>query len=76
MCAHGAPTCTQEQIDDRLAICNSCERFNGSVCSLCGCPVNREQRFRNKLAWADQRCPLGKWPAIAPTAIDEADNHE
>lgn len=28
---------------------------------MCGCNVNRKKVFLNKLAWADQECPLGKW---------------
>ena len=28
---------------------------------MCGCNVNGKKVFLNKLAWADQECPLGKW---------------
>jgi hypothetical protein len=28
---------------------------------VCGCNVNTKKVFLNKLAWADQECPLGKW---------------
>lgn len=28
---------------------------------MCGCNVNNKKIFLNKLAWADQECPLGKW---------------
>jgi hypothetical protein len=27
----------------------------------CGCNINNKKIFMNKLAWADQKCPLGKW---------------
>jgi hypothetical protein len=65
----GAPTCTDEQIQERIAICRGCEHFSpdpykpeiGS-CNQCGCPVNdRLPKFVSKLAWADQECPIGKW---------------
>lgn len=64
----GSPSCTQEQIDTRLAICKECPLFqiasnNPDVgsCNACGCNINKENKFLNKLAWADQECPKGKW---------------
>lgn len=71
----GNPTCTQEQIDERLAICLQCKRYrphidrNGNktevgYCEICGCNVNKAQKYMNKLAWADQKCPEGKWDKI------------
>ena len=64
--AAGMPTCSQQQIDERFAICESCSLFNGSICrhASCGCNVGRQDKFLNKLAWADQSCPLGKWSAL------------
>ena len=69
----GSPTCTQEQIDERLVICHGCpffERYkeneDAGVCTHtdCGCNINKELKFLNKLAWADQKCPINKWGAI------------
>jgi hypothetical protein len=62
----GVPTCTQEEIDARLAICRGCPLFDGAICTHrdCGCRVNRRGKFLNKLAWADQACPIKKWNAI------------
>lgn len=69
----GAPTCSQEQIDQRLAICQACPLFKPSqddrskgVCTheKCGCSAGREAKYLNKLAWADQQCPLGNWPSL------------
>lgn len=59
----GSPKCTQEEIDKRYEICKGCELFKNNTCthSSCGCQVTDSQIFRNKLAWADQECPLGKW---------------
>ena len=61
--ALGLPTCTQDQIDGRLSICEACPYFNGQLCThaSCGCNVSAEPKFLNKLAWADQHCPMGRW---------------
>lgn len=64
-----APTCTQEEIDARLAVCHKCPLFvkhktNPDIgyCSHkdCGCPLN-PKGFLSKLAWADQICPIKRW---------------
>jgi hypothetical protein len=62
----GFPKSTQQQIDYRFSVCNSCDKFdkNNSECFICGCNINNKKIFLNKLAWADQSCPLGKWEAI------------
>lgn len=62
----GIPTCTDEQIQKRLAICKECVYFTGSNCihKRCGCNINDQQRFLNKLAWADQECPDGRWKQV------------
>jgi hypothetical protein len=31
---------------------------------VCGCNLSSRKIFMNKLAWADQKCPLDKWVAI------------
>lgn len=68
--ANGMPTCDQQEIDARLAICRQCRFFKESdtnkelgVCCHkdCGCNAGRDVRFLNKLAWKDQKCPLDKW---------------
>jgi hypothetical protein len=60
----GSPKCTDEQIHERYNICKSCEFFKNNVCSKCGCSLLREKVYMNKLAWADQSCPVGKWGPI------------
>ena len=60
----GMPTCTQEEIDERLAICGECKWFKGGTCLKCGCACTKNKKFLNKLAWADQKCPIGKWGEI------------
>lgn len=62
----GFPKSTQEQILDRLYICQKCDKFDkiNSQCLVCGCNISDKKIFMNKLAWADQKCPLGKWDKI------------
>lgn len=62
--AAGMPRCTQEQVDARFAICQTCEHYDGKACRLCGCPVVREQAFVSKLSWANEKCPAGKWGPV------------
>lgn len=59
----GFPKCTQQQISDRYNICINCDRFDdiNNECKECGCNINNRKIFMNKLAWADQECPIGKW---------------
>ncbi len=59
----GFPKCNQKQISNRLDICLSCEDFSKeySMCNICGCNITDKKEFFNKLAWADQECPVGKW---------------
>lgn len=59
----GFPKSSQELINQRFNICNLCERFDSKAgeCMECGCNINKNRVFLNKLAWADQECPLKKW---------------
>lgn len=56
--------CSQEQINERLAICNKCEYYEDNACMLCGCVIVREANYRNKLALKHQSCPINKWESI------------
>ena len=63
----GFPKSTQEEINFRFKICTGgCDMYNkeDSTCMMCGCNLNTKKMFMNKLAWADQECPLGKWEKI------------
>jgi uncharacterized paraquat-inducible protein A len=62
----GFPKSTQSEIESRYITCALCENFNQQKqeCGICGCSVNRKRIFLNKLAWADQECPVGKWTKI------------
>ena len=53
--------CTEEQILHRHSICSMCDDFKDGSCHRCGCPITRNKDFANKLLWADQECPIGKW---------------
>lgn len=63
---HGFPKTTQSEILDRYSICIDCDKFNRekSECGVCGCAISKKSKFLNKLAWADQECPEGKWAKI------------
>lgn len=60
---NGNPKASKAEIQARFETCKPCERFDGEMCRhpKCGCSVNNVTQFRNKLAWADQSCPMGKW---------------
>lgn len=65
----GLPKSTKKEILDRYSICITCDQFdtNKSQCNVCGCNLSTKSEFLNKLAWADQECPLGKWQKITRT---------
>jgi|APSaa5957512622_1039677.scaffolds.fasta_scaffold189596_2 hypothetical protein len=49
----------------RLASCDICFMLDDDrECALCGCPVDE------KIDWASEECPKGRWPAEAPTQYD------
>jgi len=64
--SNGFPKATNSQIMDRYKICLDCENFdqNKSICNICGCALSTKSKFLNKLAWADQECPVGKWSKL------------
>lgn len=41
--------------------CSTCEYFENNECLKCGCPVVRNNRYRNKLKWDSEHCPINKW---------------
>ena len=57
----GMPRRTQEEIDERLAICQSCEFLQNNHCTKCGCACIEKNRLMNKLALATESCPIGRW---------------
>lgn len=73
--AAGFPQATDEQVAERFAACESCPLFKPKsgghgVCThgSCGCSLKAVGlEGRNKLRWADQSCPEGRWKSIPPT---------
>jgi hypothetical protein len=65
----GSPKTTKDEILSRLSFCTSCEHFKiiKQECGICGCSISDKSIFLNKLAWADQECPVGKWGKIIRT---------
>lgn len=57
----GFPKSSQQLINDRYSICLVCDKFEHNQCLECGCNINNKKIFMNKLAWKDQKCPIGKW---------------
>lgn len=64
--ARGLPKSGKQNIVYRYEICLACDKYNKkeSTCNECGCNISDQNIFLNKLAWADQECPLGKWKKI------------
>ena len=62
----GLPKANQKQIEERYKICSSCEYVSKdlSQCLKCGCNISTKKIFLNKLAWADQKCPVDKWSEV------------
>ena len=62
--ATGSNTRTDEEVAERLAICQSCDKYNQEAqsCTICGCKCNaNKSAFTNKLRMQSQVCPIGKW---------------
>lgn len=59
----GFPKSSKEEIAERYSICLSCDLYDNTrqACQVCGCSISNKSKFMNKLAWADQECPMGKW---------------
>jgi hypothetical protein len=62
----GLPKTPRHIILQRYTICNSCSSYDSKnkQCLECGCNISDKSIFLNKLAWADQSCPLGKWKQL------------
>lgn len=70
----GNPTVPEEVMQERLAICRACPLFkvldqekNTGVCThqSCGCTIQDNITYLNKIAWADQECPIGSWKKVS-----------
>lgn len=65
----GSPTTPLEIQNERLTICESCDRLEpiSRSCYECGCPVDE------KVKWGTERCPLGKWEAVVDSKVQPAE---
>ena len=56
----GLPKVSQEISDERMSICLTCDQYdpNHKGCFVCGCYLPE------KVAMADQECPLKKWLSV------------
>ena len=61
--AGGMRTVAQPEYQRRLAVCAACEHFHDNHCLACGCRLAGD--VVAKARWADEQCPLAKWPARA-----------
>jgi hypothetical protein len=52
----------EDEVAERLQICNDCTHYRGDRCSLCGCCATAKSSYFNKLAYPKEKCPLAKWP--------------
>lgn len=76
----GRPVATDEQVAERFAICQGCRLFNATsegqgTCNhpSCGCDLKRVGiGGKNKLRWADQKCPIGRWSSVAVLPVIQA----
>ena len=66
----GMKTVSEQIKNDRYTTCRACHLFKlfnettgDGACThgKCGCSVNPGDDFLNKIAWADQECPISKW---------------
>lgn len=64
----GNPTVSEDKMRERLSICKGCQLYDKikEICthSSCGCPIKDNLEYRNKIAWADQECPIGLWGKV------------
>lgn len=52
---------SNELIESRFRICETCEFFQNKTCSQCGCVINRVRNHMNKLSLANEECPIKRW---------------
>lgn len=64
----GWPVRDHRRVEELFSICAACPHFvaksrrNGH-CDLCGCIIAGDRRSINKLRFAWESCPAGKWDA-------------
>lgn len=54
-----------ETYNERMSICESCEKLDNAICRACGCYVELRGVMRKN------RCPYKKWLEVAPVLESE-----
>jgi len=73
----GMPQATDEQVATRFAVCHACPHFTSKgkgqgECAKCGCGLKAVGvSGLNKLRWAGESCPVGRWKALLPAPPGE-----
>lgn len=60
-------TASKEQEQGRRRICESCVEYYDTEQQRCkhnSCGCSLQGQWLNKLKWASQECPIGKWKAV------------
>ena len=57
----GCPVRTDAEVARLRAVCAGCKYGTTGECSRCGCRVKGGSWWGDKLRWATEDCPLGKW---------------
>lgn len=59
----GSKTLGEEEVQARLDVCLTCDQRVDDRCSVCGCYLAESPNGdEGKAVWAEQDCPLGRWP--------------
>lgn len=58
-------TVNEQELSERLEICDRCDLHRGNRCLACGCNLARKARGRVF------DCPLGKWPDLSARDANE-----
>lgn len=52
---------TDQEIQRRYDICQTCSFLINNSCIKCGCVITRDKIMFNKLASQSEHCPINKW---------------
>lgn len=75
--AAGRPEVDDDEYARRRSLCLSCPERDpdNDTCRKCGCPLH-QTALGDKLRWATESCPLGKWLALAPEQQQDGGDQE
>lgn len=57
------PVRSDQDVEAIREICRDCEKYEEHTgkCTACRCPVSKGSVIGDKVKWATEHCPLGKW---------------